>query len=342
MRKNIFRFITYALLLSFVVYMLAVFIPRSYDVPQMHIRKSTQYWDLQTGSKIAYTLVSAKGIKKPYPIIYLHGGPGGFISDRNIEMLEPLSEGGFDIYLYDQIGSGQSERLVNINEYTADRHKKDLEELIKKIGSEKVILIGQSWGAVLATLFIADNPDKVDKAILTGAGPIIPMREELVNTNAPDSLNLRKPPYSNGEANEKSENSRTNAITFWAKSFGKKLASDKEADDFQTYLTLELNKATVCDTSKALKAEGGGGFYAHVMTVQSFNEIQDTRPKLKGSKVPILIMKGQCDNQPWGFLNEYLELFPNHHLKIIPDAGHSISVEQPELYLKTIREFLNH
>ena len=52
-------------------------------------------------------------------------------------------------------------------------------------------------------------------------------------------------------------------------------------------------------------------------------------------------MKGQCDNQPWGFTNEYLELFKNHQLKIIPNAGHSISVEQPELYLKTIRVFLN-
>jgi len=27
-------------------------------------------------------------------------------------------------------------------------------------------------------------------------------------------------------------------------------------------------------------------------------------------------------------------------LKIIPDAGHSISVEQPEVYLETIRDFL--
>ncbi len=341
MRKNIFQFIKYAFLLSLVACMIAVFVPRSYEVPHMHQRKGTQYWNLQTGSKIAYTLVSAKGIKKPFPIIYLQGGPGGFISDRNIKMLAPLSDDGYDIFLYDQIGSGQSERLSDINEYTADRHKKDLEELIKKIGSEKVILIGQSWGAILATLFIADNPDKVERVILTGAGPIQPMREELLNTNAPNSLNLRKPFYTNREANEKSNNIRTNFIRFWAESFGKKLASDLEADDFQTYLNNELNKATVCDTSKALKAEGGGGFYAQVMTVQSFNEIKDRRTKLKGSKVPILLMRGQCDNQPWGSLNEYLELFPNHQLKIIPDAGHSISVEQPELYLKTIREFLN-
>jgi len=77
------------------------------------------------------------------------------------------------------------------------------------------------------------------------------------------------------------------------------------------------------------------------MTVRSFTETKDPRPKLKGLKIPVLIMKGQCDNQPWGFANEYLELFPNYQLNIIPDAGHSISVEQPELYLKTIRDFLN-
>jgi proline iminopeptidase len=296
---------------------------------------------LQTGSTIAYTLLTAKGIKKPYPIIYLQGGPGGFISDRTITMLTPLSEEGFDVFLYDQIGSGQSERLSNIYEYTANRHQKDLEEIIKKTGSEKVILIGQSWGAILATLFIADNPDKVYKVVLTGAGPIQPINEELLNVHAPDSLYMRKPLYSNKDANAKSKNIRISAVTFCAKSFGKKLASDKEADDFQTYLNRELNKATVCDTSKAVKAEGGGGFYAQVMTVESLNEIEDVRPKLKGNKVPVLLMKGQCDNQPWGFVNEYSKLFPNHQLKVIPDAGHSIYVEQPEWYLKTIREFLN-
>ena len=341
MRTNIFRYIRYALLLTLVAYLLAVIIPRSYDVPQMHKRNGTQYWDLQTGSTIAYTLVPAKGPKKPFPIIYLQGGPGGFISNRNIEMLSPLSEDGYDIYLYDQIGSGLSDRLPNIKDYTADRHKIDLEEIIQKIDATKVILIGQSWGASLAALFIADNPQKVERVVFTGPGSILPMREELISAIPPDSLNLRKPPYSNVEANDKSANIRMEVVSFWANAFGHKLASDKEADDFQTYRNHELNKATVCDTSNALKAEGGGGFYAQVMTAGSFNEIKDPRPRLIGSKIPVLIMKGQCDNQPWGFAKEYLELFPNHTLKIVPNAGHSISVEQPELYLKIIREFLN-
>lgn len=91
---------------------------RSYNVPQLQKRASTQYWDLPTNSRIGYTLISAKNKKKPYPIIYLHGGPGGFVTERDITMLSPLSDDGYDVYLYDQIGSGQSDRLENINEYT--------------------------------------------------------------------------------------------------------------------------------------------------------------------------------------------------------------------------------
>lgn len=335
------KFLIYLMLLSIAVCFLLIFIPRTYDVPQSHTREGTHYWDLPTGSKIGYMLIPAKGPKKPFPIIYLQGGPGGFISDYNVKTFTSLSDDGYDIYLYDQIGSGQSARLSNISEYTADRHKQDLEKICKIIGSEKVILIGQSWGAVLATLFIADNPNSVEKIIFTGVPPIQPMKKEYLYIKAPDSLHLKKPPYSNGEANEKTQNIRSSATAIFARAFGVKLAPDKEVDDFQTYRNQELNKATVCDTLKALDTEGGGGFYAQVMTIKSFSEIKDPRTKLKNCKIPTLIMKGQCDSQPWGFVIEYLELFTNYTLKIIPDAGHSIAVEQPEIYINTIRNFLN-
>lgn len=342
MIRNLLKYLKYLILLCILVCLLLIFIPRTYNMCKANPRQGTQFWELPTGSKIGYFHITAKGTKKPFPIIYLQGGPGGYISDYNIKTFAPLSDNGYDIYLYDQIGSGQSARLSNISEYTTDRHKQDLEEIFKIIGSDKVILIGQSWGAVLATLFIADNPNSVEKIVFTGVTSIQPMRKELLDIKAPDSLHLKKPPYSNGEANEKTQNIRSRAAAICASAFGMKLAPEKEVDEFQTYLNSELNKATVCDTLKALEAESGGGFYVQIMTVKSFSNIKDPREKLRNCKVPTLIMKGQCDSQPWGFVTEYLELFPNHTLKIIPDAGHSISVEQPKLYISTIKEFLNH
>ena len=341
MKKKVSIFIKYFLLIVGVVYVFFIFWPRTYNVPAISQRKETLFWELSTGSRIAYTLVSAKDKKKSEPILFLQGGPGGYISDRNIKILGQLSDHGYDVYFYDQVGSGHSERLENIEEYTAQRHKKDLEEIINKIGSEKVILIGQSWGAILATLYVADNPGKVSKLIVTGPGPIYPVKQELTNISPPDSLKLKPSMFTNREANEKLQNIRSKAIAMWAKVFGNKLATDKEADDFQTNLAEGLNKSLVCDINRSLKPEGGNGFYVQVMTMNSLSQVQNPRPKLKNCSIPILIMRGQCDNSPWGFTTEYLNLFIDHQLKIIPNAGHSISIEQPDLYISTILNFLD-
>lgn len=211
------------------------------------------------------------------------------------------------------------------------------------IGAQKVILVGQSWGAILAALYLADNPGKVEKLILTGPGPIIPAHNELARLKAPDSLHLHEPYYSNRQGNEEANNIRTKTMEFLAVNYGIKLASDKEADDFASYLFSMVNRSTVMDTARVrnIKPGPGAGFYCWVMTSNSFARVKDPRPKLKGSPVPLLVVKGQYDNQKWGFTHEYLDLFPDHRLVVIPGAGHEISAEQPALLLATIRSFLH-
>ncbi len=319
-----------------------IFVPRSYTVPPFENRADEQYWDLPTGSRIGYAFVPAKGVKQPYPIIFLQGGPGSWIGDATLNMLAPLSENGFDVYLYDQIGAGHSGRLADIREYTADRHKRDLEAIVQQIGTEKVILIGQSWGAILATLFVADNPGSVEKLILTGPGPIYPVNQTIRNVKAPDSLQLKNPLYTNRQGNEKMNTLRTRAMSWFATTFGKKIASEKEADAFEALLSHDCRKSCVCDTTilRHSPVTSGSGFYVSVMTVKSLTQIQDPRPKIQGLPIPLLLMRGQCDNQLWGYQAEYLDLFPKHQLAVFPDAGHVIALEQPELYLKTLRTFL--
>ncbi|HEY4149621.1 MAG TPA: alpha/beta fold hydrolase [Chitinophagaceae bacterium] len=143
-KRNAFRLIRGAAFAGIFILLCEVFWPRQYGSPPVHSWAGTKYLNLQTGSRIAFILIPGKGVKKPYPIFYLVGGPGGPVEDVIIRMMIPLAEEGYDIYLYDQIGSGLSGRLQNIRDYTADRHRQDLEEMVKKTGAEKVILIGQS------------------------------------------------------------------------------------------------------------------------------------------------------------------------------------------------------
>ena len=208
------------------------------------------------------------------------------------------------------------------------------------IGANKVILIGQSWGAVLATNFAAEYPDKIAKLILASPGPIFPINASAINKKTPDSLQLRPPYYSNKQGNDLVENVRTKLMAYLARKFHKKLTSDNEADDFANVLNAAVNRSTVCDTSKIISQEFGSGYYSSVMTFEDLLKYPDQRSKMKELTIPVLIMKGQCDNQPWGVTNEYMELFQNHHFVFIPGAGHFIEVEQPVLYLNAIKKFL--
>jgi len=108
--RGVVRWMRVAALLGLVWFAIAVFWPRSYSSLPMQPRDGIRYWKLSTGSRIAYTLIPGKGIKKPYPIIYLQGGPGGAIGRGTIQNLTPVADDGYDIYLFDEIGCGRSDR----------------------------------------------------------------------------------------------------------------------------------------------------------------------------------------------------------------------------------------
>lgn len=347
MQKKFFRLSMIAILLILLLLAFKIFVPRHYPTPPLQKRTGTKFMDLPTGTRIGYTMLAGQGLKKPFPIIYLHGGPGGRIMGTNIEILSNFTNDGYDVLLYDQLGSGESSRLDDITGYTVERHINDLHAIIKNLGVEKAILIGQSWGGILAVYFASEYPEETDKIILTNPGPLYPYPAELNSIIAPDSLHLKNPIFSNAQGNAKVRNLRTIVIQFFAGHFGVKLASDKEADEFDTWAGYEVNKSTVYDTSKAVRLSdvksipSYSGYYAQVMTFKSLVEGKDPRPKLKNNTIPVLVLKSQYDNQIWGCTQEYLQLFKNHQLEIILNAGHSITNEQPELYLKYIRQFLN-
>lgn len=339
MNRKIFRVLKWTFLILLAIFFFKACIPSKQDTPSIKPRQSTKYWNLNTGSNIAYTFIEGKGNKKPYPVIYLHGGPGGYVHSKVIEVLGQLSEDGFDVYLYDQIGCGLSSRLENVNEYTATRHQKDLEAIVELLKVEKVILVGQSWGGALATLYTADNLNKVDKIILTCPGAVKPVCDSVEKLKAPDSLNLKEPIDVNREVIAFALKPRYIAIRVWA-FVGVKLASDEEADSYLNKMASGFTKGLVYDPSKILPEEGGGGGYCNIKTPPSYSKLTDPRQKLKNNNIPVLIIKGQYDNIPWGNTNEYIDIFKNSQLKIIEKAGHDVYIEKPDEYLQAMRMFL--
>src|SRR5918994_7506902 len=108
------------------------------------------FWELPTGSRIAHVRLPAKGRARTIPVIFLHGGPGIPDMRGDARYFGQLSREGFDVYIYDLVGRGSSSRLDDPRHYTLGRDVRDLEEVRRKIGAERMILVGHSHGGMVA------------------------------------------------------------------------------------------------------------------------------------------------------------------------------------------------
>ena len=104
-------------------------------------------------------------------LLVLHGGPGA--DYRSMLNFADFSNDSFFVVFYDQLGSGLSERLDEEAYTSVQIFIDELDAVIDHYQSspeQKIILAGHSWGAMLATAYINQQPDKIDGAILMEPG----------------------------------------------------------------------------------------------------------------------------------------------------------------------------
>ncbi len=157
---------------------------------------NTKYWQLPSGSVIAYSEYDppAGVAVKPDAIVYLHGGPGVRQASFDQDIYGSFAASGFRVFLYDQAGSGLSGFLPHLRDYTVARSVADLEEIRQKIGVEKMILIGHSWGSVLAASYMAKFPTHVAKVVLHSPAKIWRLEDEDYDFSRTDSGRTGLPP----------------------------------------------------------------------------------------------------------------------------------------------------
>lgn len=158
--------------------------PNFADIP-------TRYWDLKTGSHIAYYKICAKpgSIKKTTPVIFLHGGPGAYVRKLDLNFFRTFADEGYDVYLYDQAGSGRSGLLPKTT-YSHARNLKDFAAIIDVINAKQYIVIGQSYGSTMLADLASDQriSDRIYKAIYAEPGVTLPSGRTTVFAKAPNAL----------------------------------------------------------------------------------------------------------------------------------------------------------
>lgn len=258
------------------------------------------------------------------PAVLLSGGPG-----FKVDYVAPIGDvlpASYRRILFEQRGTGRS-RAANITpeSMTLKTVVEDLEALRVHLKVDRLLLIGHSWGGMLAMAYAVAHPDRVDRLVLIGSGG--PTLE--FNQWFGDNIRARLRPED------------IEAQSYWQAAAKNGVDRDKAALEGVKAIVpgyfFDQKKglayaATVQDG--ALHQDSSGMLFADL--AKSY----DLRAGLKKLDRPVLIVHGHQDPIGDKTAEDIHALIPGSTLAYINKCGHFPWVEQPEEFRRIVGEFL--
>ena len=99
------------------------------------------------------------------PVVFLHGGPGAGASPEHRRFFDPAH---YRIVVFDQRGAGRSSPLGELSANTTAHLIADIEALRERLGIERWLVFGGSWGSTLAIAYAEAHPERVTGLVLRG------------------------------------------------------------------------------------------------------------------------------------------------------------------------------
>jgi proline iminopeptidase len=286
--------------------------------------QESAYFDTSDGARIFYRL-DGSGEK---PVIVVHGGPGMSMAYLRADMLELSKER--SVVFYDQRGSGRSTLTTDASKLTVEQHIQDLDALIQHLGFDSVSLVGHSWGAGLAALYVLEHPRAVDNLVL-----IAPME-------------VRSTPYTAQFLEERDRRLGSQArerLTELSAAF----AQEHDASVCHEYYDLAMREY-FSDPAKFSMLRGDfcadspeALFNASIVESAVLEALGDWdwRPSLQEVSARTLVVYGVDDVIPIESAEEWAENLSNGRLLVLQDSGHFPFVERPAAFFRAVNEFLD-
>lgn len=263
-------------------------------------------------------------------IIVLHGGPG---ADYRSQLgARSLADTNFVVF-YDQRGAGLSERVpgedLNVPAYMAE-----LDGVIDRYSPDRpVTLLGHSWGAMLATAYLGEAPEKVERAILLEPG--------FINGEEMQDWMTQAQPYMSGLG------------FYWQATiaaFQSLHVSGPDSSAGQDHMMSEIIHTFVNHPDNPYHCPGEdfdapawrfGATASQTAGKTGAAEIDLIAQGAESYPGPVLLLAGACNN----WLGEdaqrvHLSFFQNGELKIVPNSGHDMIWDNPDETMPLIRAFL--
>ncbi|HYE14336.1 MAG TPA: alpha/beta fold hydrolase [Pyrinomonadaceae bacterium] len=254
------------------------------------------------------------------PVIVLHGGPD-FDHGYLLPDMDQFRDT-FRLIYYDQRGRGKSADNVRPDDVTLTSDLDDLDKVRRHFGLGAPVLLGHSWGAVLALEYALRHPTRVSHLVLmnpapASAGDVALLRKAYLEKLGPDMNRQREivsgAGYREGDPEAVAARYR---IHF-------KPALRRPAD-YERLMAAMKAAFTRQGKEGILKARAvEDRLMRDTWQVAGY----DLLPKLRSLRVPTLIIAGEDDFIPPAVAEHIARAIPGARLVMIKECGHFAYLE---------------
>jgi len=267
------------------------------------------------------------------PIIVLHGGPD-FDQSYLLPELDQLADA-YRLIYYDQRGRGRSAQGVQPEDVTLASDVADLDAIRRHFRLHSAILLGHSWGTVLALEYALRHPERVSALILMNPAPastvdLAMFREVYVTKLGADRDRQKEiiasPAYQEGDPE---------AVTARYRLHFKPALLRQ--DDYEK-LMARMHAAFVRQGKEGIQK--ARAVEDRLMRDTWQREGYDLLPSLRALQVPILVIGADHDFFPPAIAEHIAQSSPKAQLVVLKDCGHFSYLECPEAVRSSIDAFI--
>ncbi len=272
------------------------------------------------------------------PLMIVHGGPGAS-HDYFLPYLMPLARTNKLVFI-DERGSGRSEKLEDASKYTVENMADDVEAVRQALNLGKISLMGHSYGGVLAQAYAFKYQKNLTHLILgstfhstSAMNAVLANEKQQMPADKRERLEALEKAglFGKGKVWERGRYPTEYAELAWGDGYFPFL--------YQKHPDPNYDPQSNNNNSWDLYREMWGSHGEFVIDGNlSSVEYAD---RLPGIHVPTLVICGDHDESDPSLSRTMHEKIAGSKLVIIPQAGHLVFVDQPNMYLKAIDDFVH-
>ncbi len=247
------------------------------------------------------------------PLVLLHGFTG---SAANWRAHVAVFGKQFQTVAIDLLGHGDSDSPTDPARYRMERCLEDLLSVFDQLGLDRVSLLGYSMGGRVALHLTVAHLDRVNALVLESASPGLADPAERQARAASDEALAKRIEQEGLPA----------FIAYWEQ-IPLFASQARLPESVRVELRAQRLRNNPCGLANNLRGLGTG--------VQS--PLWDRLPEVR---IPTLLIAGGFDQKFAAIARALSAAHPKTQLTLVPDAGHTVHLEQPEVFDKLVLDFL--